>query len=47
MSHKGQYPPWRRRLDAKLEETQRKFRPLLEVEKGKITKVPRKSRNLS
>eukprot|EP00064_Thunnus_orientalis_P011705 superscaffoldBa00001715_g11736 len=46
--HKEHYPPWRRRLEAKIKATQREVSQLSELQKGVGTKgIPRKYNKLS
>ena len=48
MSHKEHYPPWRRRLEAKIKATQREVSQLSELQKGVGMKgIPRKYNKLS
>eukprot|EP00064_Thunnus_orientalis_P024686 superscaffoldBa00010993_g24989 len=48
MSHKEHYPPWRRRLEAKIKATRREVSQLSELQKGVGMKgIPRKYNKLS
>uniref|UniRef100_A0A3P9C3E3 Potassium channel, subfamily K, member 10a n=1 Tax=Maylandia zebra TaxID=106582 RepID=A0A3P9C3E3_9CICH len=46
-SHKGQYPPWRRRLEGKIKVARREVSQLTELQKGATNKVPKKYSKLS
>uniref|UniRef100_A0A669EZW7 Reverse transcriptase domain-containing protein n=1 Tax=Oreochromis niloticus TaxID=8128 RepID=A0A669EZW7_ORENI len=46
-SHKGQYPPWRRRLEGKIKVARREVSQLTELQKGATKKVHKKYSKLS